>query len=695
MATQIQALPAAQPLWRRSLWPLLVLGLLAFVYLATHSAPIETKIFPKSWNLGLRPRIDAFQDWVIANRATHPIFLYFFVPLSSLIDTGMRWAEGVLLTTSWLLIVAAFGLLGYLLSGLRLALLCVVGLLLCGAFGLWEQSMQTLALMGISVLFSLLIGIPLGIVAASSDRFDRVLRPLLDAMQTMPAFVYLIPLLLFFGIGRVPAVISTMIYAIPPAIRLTNLGIRQVNPPAVEAARAFGSTKRQLLFKVQLPLALPSIMAGVNQTIMMALSMVVIAALIGAGGLGREVIVALDKLEVGQGLEAGLAIVFLAIILDRLSDALSAIDPMAPPNTTRNLLPRWVPLHWAPALGTALAAFRRAVQIPANALGALARSDITRQAIRRRARLINTVLLLALLFLAARLLALSAGFPEGWRLPLRIPADALVGWMKINLYRIGNLPIGTGPFSDFLTLYLLNPMRTLLRDILSWPVVMVGMAALAYWAGGWRLALFSAAGLFLIGLLGMWELSMDTFSQVIVTMLFTIAIAIPLGILTSQSRIVAAAVRPVLDFLQTIPTFVYLVPVIMLFNIGRVPGLIAAALYAIPPGIKLTELGIRQVAPDTVEAARAFGSTRAQTIFKVQLPLALPAIMLGINQMIMMVLAMVIIAGLVGSGALGLEAVIGLRRVQTGQGIEAGLAIVLLAIVLDRITQAWAAKQQR
>ncbi len=694
MATQLQALPAARPLWRRTLWPLAVIVLLALVYLAARSSPIPTNTFPAAWNLGLRPHIDAAQDWVISNRTTHPIFAYFFEPLSRTIDTGMRWSEGVLLAMPWLVIIAAFGLLGYLLSGPRLTLLCIVGLLLCGAFGLWAQSMQTLALMAISVLFSLAIGIPLGIVAAYSDRFDRLLRPFLDGMQTMPAFVYLIPLLLFFGVGRVPAVVATVIFAVPPAIRLTNLGIRQVNPPAVEAARSFGSTRRQLLFKVQIPLALPAIMTGVNQTIMMALGMVVIAALIGAGGLGREVIVALDKLEVGQGLEAGLAIVFLAIILDRLSDALSKIDPSAPPAPMRQRLPGWLPTRWEPAAVLGLTAAHRAAQVPAEALCMLVRSDDARRTIRRNAGLLNSLLILALLFVATKFVWPLGEFPASWRIPLRDAADAAVAWMKANLYQIGDLPIGTGPFSDFLTLYLLNPMRALLRDRLSWPVVMLGMAALGYWAGGWRLALFSAAGMFLIGLLGMWEFSMDTFSQVIVTMLLTIALAIPLGILASQSRTFGDALRPILDFLQTIPTFVYLVPVIMLFNVGRVPGLIAAALYAIPPGIKLTELGIRQVAPETVEAAQAFGSTRAQTIRKVQLPLALPSIMLGVNQMIMMVLAMVIIAGLVGSGALGLEAITGLRRVQTGRGIEAGLAIVILAIVLDRITQAWAAKQK-
>jgi ABC-type proline/glycine betaine transport system permease subunit len=188
---------------------------------------------------------------------------------------------------------------------------------------------------------------------------------------------------------------------------------------------------------------------------------------------------------------------------------------------------------------------------------------------------------------------------------------------------------------------------------------------------------------------------MDTLSQVLAAVAVTVAIALPFGIWTSHSNTVQALLRPVLDTLQTIPSFVFLVPVIMLFNIGRVPGMIAAVLYALPPGIKLIDLGIRQVAPEAVEAADAFGSTYRQTLVKVLLPLSLPSIMLGINQIIMMVLAMVVISGLVGGAGLGLEAVTGLAKDQTGRGIEAGLAIVILAMILDRITQAWAAKYQR
>jgi len=672
----------------RRLAPLAVLAglaLLAFLW------PADAAPFPEAWNLGLRAPIDELQSAIIADRETIPVFRYFFDPLSDFIDVGLRWAEGFLLATPWIGVVGTGALLGYLLGGARLALLCGLSPVITGLFGLWEPTLQTLALMIVAVALSVLIGLPLGVLAAASDRVERTLRPLLDGMQTMPTFVYLIPVLLVFGIARVPAVVATLIYAVPPMIRLTSLGIRQVSPPAIEAARAFGSTRWQLLFKVQLPLALPAIMTGVNQTIMMALSMVVIAALIGAGGLGREVLVSLQRLQVGRALEAGLAIVLLAIVLDRLSEGLSRIDLTELGRAPAPLVaPRWLPARWEAAWLAAARVLRRVAETPAQLLAAATR----RPELERYAGPVNLVLVVLALVLAD--LAFNVGtFPETWRWYLRQPTDALVLWMRDNLFEIqlGGLTVGTGPVSDFVTLYLLNPLRSLFTEVLPWPVIVLGAAALGYWAGGWALALFAGAGMLAQGLLGMWPFSMDTLSQILVTMLFTIALAVPLGLWSSQSNAVRDFLRPVLDFLQTIPSFVFLVPVIMLFNIGRVPGIIAAVLYAIAPGIKLTDLGVRGVAGEAVEAARAFGSTRAQMLAKVQVPMALPSILLGVNQMIMMVLAMVVIAGMVGGAGLGLEAVNGLARSETGRGLEAGLAIVLLAVIMDRITQAWANKQ--
>jgi len=641
MATRSFALPILPRARSSRPWRIAsVLALLAGAWLLSLLVPSLTDQFPAHWNLGLREAVDGFSRWVTSNRITSPIFVYFFDPLSTGIDAFVRLIENALLGAHWAVIIGITAIAGWLLGGWRLSLGCSLGFFLCGAMGLWTQTMQTLALMNVSVLIALLIGIPLGVACALSDRFDRVLRPILDAMQVMPAFVYLIPVVLFFGVARVPAVVATVIYAIPPAVRLTSLGIREVQPAVVEAARAFGSTRWQILRKVQLPLALPAIMAGVNQTIMMALGIVVIAAMVGAGGLGREVYLALQRLQVGRAFEAGLAIVVIAIVLDRLSEALSRIDLTQLPSRAAGRAPSWV----APLVIAGLTALC--------------------------------------------VIAFQDAFPGEWQLGLARPVDGLVRWTRDNLFFI------TRPLSDFITLYLLNPFRDLLRDAAPWPVVIVAVAAVGYFVSGWRLALGSAIGMFMLGWLGMWSQSMDTLSQVLVTTAITVVLALPVGILASQSDVVRRVLRPILDFLQTVPTFVFLVPVVMLFNVGRVPGIIASVLYAIPVGIRLTDLGIRQVSPEAVEAAKAFGSTRAQLIVKVQLPLARPAIALSVNQMIMMVLAMVVIAGMVGGAGLGLEAVIGLTRSETGIGISAGLCIVILAMILDRITQAWAARQR-
>jgi glycine betaine/proline transport system permease protein len=566
-----------------------------------------------------------------------------------------------------------------------------------GLMGLWDESMRTLALMVTAVIISLMVGIQLGIWAARNDGVEQFLRPILDAMQTMPAFVYLIPVVLFFGIARVPSVIATIIYAIPPVVRLTNLGIRRVSSEAIEAARAFGSTPRQILTKVQIPQALPSIMTGVNQTIMMALGIVVIAALIGGGGLGDVVLKSLRRLQVGAALEGGLAIVFMAVLLDRLSFAFSQIEHRSVEKFQGfRLLPdKWSDRAWARWIERPIAAAyrigNRSERWLTNLLSRL--MPRYREGFERHGYSLAAALFL-LLFGALSLITGWIEFPESLELSLNEPVDLAVKWAQVNLYQIGDSIIGTGPFSDFVSLYMLRPLRILLTEWLAWPVVMLIVTALAWAVSGWRLAFYALLSLLLIGWLGLWEDSMDTLSQVLIAVILSVVVGVPLGIWSAQNDGVERALRPVLDFLQTIPTFVYLVPVIMLFNLGRVPGIMASVLYALPPTIRLTSLGIRQVDEAAVEAADAFGSTTWQTLRKVQVPLALPSIMLGINQTIMMVLAMVIIAGLVGAAGLGFEVVDAMQNNKMGASVEAGLAIVVMAIVLDRITQSWAKRQE-
>lgn len=275
--------------------------------------------FPEFLNIPLAEWVDAGMSWLLTNWAV------FFDAVGDGILFGLLHIERFLLWLPWFVIVLLVGLLAWRVMRLWWAgLLMAVFLVLIGSFGYWDLSMMTLAIIIAAVIISLALGIPTGIIMARSNLVESIIRPVLDAMQTMPSFVYLIPALMFFGLGKVPAVFATIIYAVPPVIRLTNVGIRQVSPDVVEAARAFGSSPRQILFEVQLPLAIPSILVGINQTTMMALAMVVIASMIGARGLGLEVLLAINRIEVGRGFEAGLCIVLLAIIIDRITHALAS-----------------------------------------------------------------------------------------------------------------------------------------------------------------------------------------------------------------------------------------------------------------------------------------------------------------------------------------------------------------------------------
>ncbi|MFC2007397.1 ABC transporter permease [Chloroflexota bacterium] len=260
--------------------------------------------------------INIIVDWLTINLAP------FFDAITVGIRIPLVALEHFLWWLPWWLVIIVFAGVAWKTAGWKISLLATLGLLFIGILGQWDATMTTLAIIITSVLVALLIGIPFGILAGRNDRAELSIRPVLDFMQTMPAFVYLIPAVFFFGLGKVPAVVATFIYAVPPCIRLTNLGIRQVSAEVVEAGQSFGCTPTQLLFKIQLPLALPSIMAGVNQTIMMALAMVVICSMIGAAGLGLEVLRGIQRLDVGYGFIAGISIVIIAIIIDRVTQSL-------------------------------------------------------------------------------------------------------------------------------------------------------------------------------------------------------------------------------------------------------------------------------------------------------------------------------------------------------------------------------------
>ena len=274
--------------------------------------------FPEILNIPLAKWIDAGMSWLLKHLDG------FFDAIGFVILQVVNGFEAVFLFVPWFVLIPLVGLAGWKLIGkVRTALVFMFLMIIIGSFGYWELAMRTLSLVIASVFFSLLIGVPAGINMARSNRTETILKPVLDMMQTMPSFVYLIPALMFFGMGKVPAMVATIIYAVPPVIRLTNVGIRTVDVEAVEAAKAFGATPRQVLLDVQLPLAKPSIMVGINQTTMMALAMVVVGSMIGAKGLGMEVLLAISRIEVGQGFEAGLSIVFMAIIIDRITFSFS------------------------------------------------------------------------------------------------------------------------------------------------------------------------------------------------------------------------------------------------------------------------------------------------------------------------------------------------------------------------------------
>ena len=600
-------------------------------------------VFQGQWTLphdesaSIFTTLNGIRDWVEANRTTSPLFIYVLSPIRVGIDGLVTGIDAFLALLGWPGILAVSGALGMIFGGWRLAILAVAGFASLGVLGLWEDSIATLGLVLAAVILSLVIGIPLGIVAGRSRRVAAFLSPILDFMQIMPTMAYLAPVALVFLIGGPSATIVTLIYAIPPAIRITALGISGVGATTVEAAISSGATRWQVLTKVQVPLARRMIGVGINQTIMMALSMVVIAAFIGAPGLGEAILRAVRAVDVGAAFDAGLAIVVLAVVLDRLTDSAGVwMDP----RYRRTESPRR--RHWI--LGGAIVF------------------------------VIGSVVL-------AMLLPDPTVFPEGLRFSFLEPVNTIVDWFQSNLSGI------TGAIKDVFSYGFLNPLETVLTSAPVW-LVIGATFGLAWFISGLRAAGITAACLILLAAISLWEHSMQTLTTVLVAGAITLAIGMLFGILSARSDRARAAMRPLLDMAQTLPAFVYLIPAVALFGPTRFTAIVASVIYAAPAVIRLVDSGIRQVSPTIMEAATSAGATERQLLWKVQLPLSRHALLLAANQGIVMVLAMVVVGALVGAGALGYDVIAGFaQREDFGKGLAAGIAIVLLGIMLDRITQ--------
>ncbi|MFF7545920.1 ABC transporter permease [Streptomyces canus] len=635
MATVTASTPRALPtglLRHRAVHKLLLIALAAAVLVPLANARWASGSWPGALTVDLTSPLSKASDWIIDNRDSHPLFLYFFGYVSNAVVISVRAVYLVLLGAGWAGVTALGALVAWRVAGVRLAVGTTAAFLACGLLGMWVPTMQTLALMVVAVLASVVVGVLLGLAAGLSRRMDKMLRPVLDTMQVMPAYAYLLPVVLVFGMGVPAAVLATVVYAAPPMARLTALGLQGADKEVLEAVESLGTTARQRLLTARIPLARKELLLGLNQTIMMALSMAVIASVIGAAGLGDRVYQALASVDVGAALAAGIPIVLLAVVLDRVTGA--AGDGTEPRGRA----------GWAYALAGA-----------------------------------------AVVAVAGRLLG-RLDWPDTWTLNIAEPVNRAVDWMTGHLY--SGVPVvgGTADWAGHFTTWVLDPVRDGLQGLPWWSVLLI-VATLAWLIGTWRTALTAVLAMAAIGVLGVWTSALDTLSQVLAAVAVTLVLGFATAVAAARSDRVERLLRPVLDVFQTMPQFVYLIPVVALFGVGRAPAAAAAVVYALPAVVRITTQGLRQVDPAAMESSKSLGATSWQQLRQVQLPLARSALLLAVNQGVVLVLAVVVIGGLVGGGALGYDTVFGLAQGDLATGLVAGAAIVCLGLMLDRVTQ--------
>ncbi len=547
----------------------------------------------------------------------------------------------------WTVISGWAIVLGYKLQGKGLATLAAFSTMYIAVFGQWEPSMQTLSFVLIAAPVSVILGLALGIWSFKNKVVEATLNPLLNVAQTMPHYSYLVPVIVLFGVGDHAAAIATIIFATPPMVRLTLLGLKNVPAEVVEAGTMSGCNNFQLLFRVLIPTARRDVLIGVNQVVMQCLAMTVIASFIGAQGLGSNLLIALNSLKIGTGIEIGVCIVLIAVLLDKMS------------------------LAWA----------NKQTDYFAD-LAFIQRYKYS--------------LLFLIFFLVGTALAYIGTFlfEEGFNYLYIVPHNkgittapfwqAAVDWIWDTFF------YSLKSFNVFLITNVLVPMKD---AYLGMPVVatFLLMMGLAYILGGVRSALIVGAFLLFIAFSEYWDRALITAYMASFAVIVSAIIGISVGSLCAQSSIASKAILLVCDFLQTFPSFIYLIPVIMLFGITDTSVIIAAVVYATIPATRYTVEGLRSVPPVLHDAGSMSGVSRIQRWISIELPLAFPHIMLGVNQTVIFALFMVIIGAFIGTTDLGQLILKAISEPQgTGIGLTLGLCVAFIGLAVDQIIRTWA-----
>jgi glycine betaine/proline transport system permease protein len=651
------------------------------------------KSYPEELVLPLAPALNHVMAWFVS------IFDALFKAISWLLEWPILGAQLVLHWLPWPVTIAIVATVAHFAAGWRLAAFSVAGMLYMVMVGFWAESMNTMSLVAISVPLAVVIGF---FVAAAGFRWpaaERMILPTLDFLQTVPAFAYLIPIIKLFGFGPVTGLITSLLFAFPAMVRNTLLGLKQVQPDVVESGLMSGATPRQLFWLVQVPAAKRQILLGVNQTTMASLSMVIVASIIGGtADIGWAVLSTMRKASFGESFLAGIVIALIAMIMDRVSWDLAA---------------RERDVRWA-----------------------------ERRFVERHRHLLVGAVLVAVLFTAAQILPALAEFPRDWRLfpakpidnaiatfvitfkgwielikkaayyyvmlPLRVGLDTTVkpatwgfDWMAIHsiIYAVamgGLALVAARAWSIAVGIAVVMASAVYFFGITNLP--WLGLSALfillAWGAGGRALAMGTLLGLAYLLASGIWEHAVLSIYLCGIAVLISFLVGSGMGVWAAHNMAVSRILRPINDTLQTMPLFVLLIPILMIFKVGEFTALLAICLYAGVPAQRYAENALRGLPADVVEAATSMGCRPHQLLFQVKLPLALPGLMLGLNQTIMYGISMLVITALVGTKELGQQVYVGLSDGDFGVGFVAGLGMAVIAMIADRMTQAWSRRKK-